>query len=310
MIPVLEVSELSKQFHERRAVINLSFTIGAGEIYGLLGPNGAGKTTTIGLVADIVPPSSGSVRILGHPTSSESERVRQDVGLVPQSLSLYPSLTAEENLRFFGLVYGMEGKELDGRVESLLELTGLVQRRADPVSVFSGGMKRRLNLACGLVHRPKLLLLDEPTVGVDPQSRERIFKAVEELASEGMAVVYTTHYMEEAERLCRRVAILDEGRLVAEGSVTDLANQLEMGSSIVVRFKQAPSEVLIKKLRERGARPANRDQFLWTGESAEELVPRVFRLAADEANAIADLVVHRPNLGEVFFHLTGKDLRD
>ncbi len=309
MTTILEVSGLSKQFDERRAVTDLSFTIGAGEIYGLLGPNGAGKTTTIGMVAAIVPPSSGSVRILGHPTS-KSELVRQDVGLVPQSLSLYPSLTAEENLRFFGLVYGVHGKRLDSRIESLLELTGLVQRRADPVSVFSGGMKRRLNLACGLVHRPKLLLLDEPTVGVDPQSRERIFAAVEELASEGMAVVYTTHYMEEAERLCRRVAILDEGRLVAEGSVTDLANQLEMGSSVVVTFKQTPSETLIEKLRERGARPADRGRFIWTGESADELVPEIFRLAADEANAIADLAVHRPNLGEVFLHLTGKDLRD
>jgi ABC-2 type transport system ATP-binding protein len=230
--------------------------------------------------------------------------------LVPQSLGLYPSLTAEENLRFFGLAYGFEGSDLRDRVESLLALSGLVQRRADPVAEFSGGMKRRLNLACGLVHRPKLLLLDEPTVGVDPQSRERIFTAVEQLASDGMAVVYTTHYMEEAERLCRRVAILDEGRLLAEGTVADLASRLENQSSITVTFKQPPSEILIGKLRERGARPTYRDRFVWTAGSAEEIVPAVFRLAADEQIAVRDLVVHRPNLGEVFLHLTGKDLRD
>jgi ABC-2 type transport system ATP-binding protein len=219
-------------------------------------------------------------------------------------------LTAEENLRFFGQIYRVEGKELTDRVENLLELTGLTERRADPVAVFSGGMRRRLNLACGLVHKPKLLLLDEPTVGVDPQSRERIFTAVEELASEGMAVLYTTHYMEEAERLCHRVTIMDEGRFVAEGTVQELANKLGRGSSIVVTFKRLPSSSLIGRMCGRGAHRSGVDRFSWTGISAEELVPDVFRWAAEDDNAVKELVAHPPNLGEVFLHLTGKELRD
>jgi ABC-2 type transport system ATP-binding protein len=232
------------------------------------------------------------------------------MGLVPQSLGLYPSLTAEENLRFFGKMYGVKGGKLEARVDALLELTGLTPRRSDPVAAFSGGMKRRLNLACGIVHDPGLLLLDEPTVGVDPQSRERIFNAVEELASSGMAILYTTHYMEEAERLCHRVAILDEGRLVAEGTVAELAGLLGKGSSIVVTFKQAPSESLVDLLQERDAEHIDTDRFLLSGNSAEELVPLLFQMAAAEDNTIKELVVHRPNLGEVFFHLTGKELRD
>ena len=167
---VLEVAELTKEFDQRKAVNGISFAVGAGEIYGLLGPNGAGKTTTIGMIASIVPPTSGRVHITGHSIASSPELIGRYVGFVPQSLSLYPSLTAEENLRFFGRVYEVQAKKLSNRIESLLELTGLSLRRADPVSTFSGGMKRRLNLACGLVHQPKLLLLDEPTVGVDPQS--------------------------------------------------------------------------------------------------------------------------------------------
>jgi ABC-2 type transport system ATP-binding protein len=307
---VLEVIDLAKQYHGREAVKGISFTIRAGEIYGLLGPNGAGKTTTIGMIATIISPSRGSVRISGHSTSSRSDIVRQGLGLVPQTPGLYPSLTAEENLRFFGRMYGVKGDKLEERVDTLLELTGLTPRRSDQVTTFSGGMKRRLNLACGLVHEPRLLLLDEPTVGVDPQSRERIFKDVEELASEGMAVIYTTHYMEEAERLCHRVAILDEGRLIAEGTVSELAGMLGEGGSIVVTFKRAPSKSLIDRLLERGARRDGADRFLWSGNTAEEIVPSLFQIAAAANNTIRELVVHRPNLGEVFLHLTGKELRD
>jgi ABC-2 type transport system ATP-binding protein len=303
---VLDVTDLTKRYGEREAVRGVSFGVLEGEIFGLLGPNGAGKTTTIGMIASAIPHSGGAIGILGHPAGSLNHRI----GLVPQDLGLYPSLTADENLRFFGRIYGVEGEELDNRVGSLLRLMGLTVRRDDPVSIYSGGMKRRLNLACGLIHEPKLLLLDEPTVGVDPQSRERIFTAVEELASRGMAVLYTTHYMEEAERLCHRVAIMDEGRFLAEGTVQELAGTVGTGNSISVTFKMPPSRSLIEKLNERGGRLSGPDRFIWTRSSAEMLVPDILRLAAEEANAVADLVVHRPNLGEVFLHLTGKDLRD
>jgi ABC-2 type transport system ATP-binding protein len=302
---VLEVSGLAKRYGEREAVRGISFSIRSGEIYGLLGPNGAGKTTTIGMIAAVIPRSGGTVHIVG--CSSEVERL---VGLVPQGLGLYPTLTAEENLYFFGRMYGVAEGELKGRVERLLELTGLTPRRAETVSVFSGGMKHRLNLACGLVHEPKLLLLDEPTVGVDPQSRERIFTAVEELAAGGMAILYTTHYMEEAERLCQRVAIMDEGRLVAEGTVQELASLIGKGSSVMVTFEMPPSETLLTKLHESGGRRAGEGRFSWSGDSVEEIVPALLQMAADENNPVRELVVHRPNLGEVFLHLTGKELRD
>jgi ABC-2 type transport system ATP-binding protein len=204
------------------------------------------------MVATIIPPSQGEVKITGLAAATAKGKL----GLVPQMLCLYPSLTAEEHLSFFGRMYGLERARLRTRVDDLLELTGLTPRRADRVATFSGGMQRRLNLACGLVHEPELLLLDEPTVGVDPQTRERIFTAVEELAARGMAVLYTTHYMEEAERLCHRLAIMDEGRIIAEGTVEELARLM------------------------------------------------------GEVTPIRELTVRRPNLGEVFFHLTGKALRD
>jgi ABC-2 type transport system ATP-binding protein len=252
---VLEVSDLKKSHGERAAVREVSFSIRAGEIFGLLGPNGAGKTTTIGMIASTVVPTGGEVRVLGRSATSQRSATKKHLGLVPQRICLYPPLTAEENLLFFGRMYGLGQSHLAERVEALLQLAGLTDRRHDRVSTFSGGMQRRLNLACGLVHEPQLLLLDEPTVGIDPQSRERIFTAVEKLAASGMAVLYTTHYMEEAERLCHQIAIMDEGRFVAEGSVTELAGLV--------------------------------------GE-------RVTKVA----------VVPRSNLGEVFFHLTGKELRD
>jgi ABC-2 type transport system ATP-binding protein len=307
---VLEVSDLTKSYGERRAVQEVSFSIRAGEVFGLLGPNGAGKTTTIGMIATIVTPTGGEVRVLGEPTDSRPKAAKGHLGLVPQRICLYPSLTAEENLLFFGRMYGLGRGRLAGRVDALLELTGLTARRQDQVSTFSGGMKRRLNLACGLVHEPKLLLLDEPTVGVDPQSRERIFTAVEELAASGMAVLYTTHYMEEAERLCHRLAIMDEGRFVAEGTVQQLARLMSAGGMMVVSFEEYPSESLLTRLRQLGARQVGFERFQMPGKSVEDLVSDLLHMASVENNSVRELVVHRCNLGEVFLHLTGKELRD
>ena len=303
---ILDVANLSKQYGDRRAVQGVSFHIGAGEVFGLLGPNGAGKTTTIGMVATIIPPSQGEVEITGVAAAG----VKSKLGLVPQKLCLYPSLTAEENLSFFGRMYGLEGARLRTRVDDLLELTGLAPRRADRVATFSGGMQRRLNLACGLVHEPELVLLDEPTVGVDPQTRERIFTAVEELAARGMAVLYTTHYMEEAERLCHRLAIMDEGRIIAEGTVDELAHLMGERGSAVVAFHSKPSSALAAYLKERGARQAGPHRFQMPGLSVEEQVTDLLNKASSEKTPIRQLTVHRPNLGEVFFHLTGKALRD
>ena len=306
---VLEVSDLSKSFGQRQAVRGISFSICGGEIFGLLGPNGAGKTTTIGMIATIVAASGGTVRVNGQ-GGADVDSFKRKVGLVPQQICLYPTLTAEENLRFFGRMYGLDGTGLETRVAAMLELAGLEPRRRDHVSDFSGGMQRRLNLACGLIHEPDLLLLDEPTVGLDPQSRERIFSSVETLASQGMAVLYTTHYMEEAERLCHRVAIMDEGRLVAEGTAEELASTVGEGQAVVVTFDRAPTARLRSRLDEHDAREGENHRFQLAGEAAEELIPDLLHLASDEKVPIKELVVHRPNLGEVFLHLTGKELRD
>ena len=310
---VLEVSNLSKSYGARSAVDGISFGIHAGEIFGLLGPNGAGKTTTIGVIATILRPSDGVVRVNGDSAAGKLGAVRRKVGLVPQQICLYPSLTSEENLRFFGKMYGLSDEALGVRVESMLGLVGLSPRRNDRVATFSGGMRRRLNLACGLIHEPELLLLDEPTVGLDPQSRERIFSVVEELAARGVAVLYTTHYMEEAERLCHRVAIMDEGRFVAEGTPRELSAKVGAGRTVAITFEKAPGPELRARLVSEGSRPSRQAGpyvFQLAGDSVEELVPELMTLASAEQNPIKELVVHQPNLGEVFLHLTGKELRD
>ena len=219
---VLDVSGLVKRYGDLTAVDGVSFHIRAGETYGLLGPNGAGKTTIISMVAGLVPANAGTVRVAGRDMTPSETEAKRSIGLVPQELAIYPDLTARENLKFFGRLQGITGKELTRRTSDVLELIGLSDRAGDLTKKYSGGMKRRLNIGIGLLHRPTLLILDEPTVGVDPQSRNSILESVERLSVEGMAVLYTTHYMEEAERLCDRIAILDEGLIQAEGTRDEL----------------------------------------------------------------------------------------
>ena len=310
MPPVLEVKDLSKRYQDRPAVHSLSFELSRGEIFGLLGPNGAGKTTTIGMIAGVLRPTAGSIRILGTDAVVSGRSVLRDLGLAPQTIALYPALTAEENLRFFGNLYGITGKRLDDRTRHLLEITGLSARAGEPISEYSGGMKRRLNLACALVHEPKLLLLDEPTSGVDPQSRERIYDALEALAEEGLALLLTTHYLEEAERLCHRLAILDEGRVAAEGTVEQLRALAGEEPSVEIVLARPPAAELEAKLLERHAIAEGPRHFHLRSSGAERLLPEILALAASEGNALEELLFHRPNLGDVFLRLTGKALRD
>ncbi|MGI8691084.1 MAG: ABC transporter ATP-binding protein [Thermomicrobiales bacterium] len=218
---VVEARDLHKTFGDREAVRGVSLTIRSGEIYGLLGPNGAGKSTTINMLATYLAPTSGAATIAGLPVTAGA-RVKRIIGVVPQEIALYDDMTAVENMRFFGEIYGITGGALADRITDLLTLVGLNDRRDDKVSEYSGGMKRRLNLAVSVIHRPRFLMLDEPTVGVDPQSREALFELTEKLRDDGMAILYTTHYMEEAERLCNRIAIMDEGQIVAQGTLEDL----------------------------------------------------------------------------------------
>jgi ABC-2 type transport system ATP-binding protein len=223
--PLIEALDLRVRYGERQALDGLSFAVRAGEVVGLLGPNGAGKTTTLLVLATLRRPDSGNARVAGRPTDRDGAAVRRVLGYVPQNLAVYPTLTARENLLFFARLFGLARAEARHAVEWALALVGLDDRADDVVATFSGGMQRRLNLACGLLHRPRVVLLDEPTVGVDPQSRERIFAAVRGQAAAGAAVLYSTHYMEEAERLCDRVVLLDGGRVVASGSPAALIGE-------------------------------------------------------------------------------------
>ena len=220
--PVLWCKDLRKRFKERLAVDGVGFEVAPGETYGLLGPNGAGKTTTISMICGLLRRDGGEVTVAGASLDRDPGQVKAAIGYVPQDVALYPDLSGLENLRFWGRMYGLAGRELDERVEATLEVVGLAERAGDKVAAYSGGMQRRLNIAAGLLHRPRLLVLDEPTAGVDPQSRNAILAQVEALGGEGVAVLYTTHYMEEAERLCDRVGIIDQGRLVAEGTRREL----------------------------------------------------------------------------------------
>jgi ABC-2 type transport system ATP-binding protein len=230
--PTLEVSSLRKSYGDLLAVDDVSFTLNRGELVGLLGPNGAGKTTTVSMISGLVVPDRGEVRIGGAPLSGDTDPKKRRIGLVPQDIALYEELTARANLVFFGALFGLAGGAADAAIQSALTLVGLVERADDRVGTFSGGMKRRLNLAAGLLHDPDIVLLDEPTVGVDPQSRHAIFSNLEELKRRGKALLYTTHYMEEAERLADRIVIIDHGKVVANDSVAGLRDGHSTGASL------------------------------------------------------------------------------
>jgi ABC-2 type transport system ATP-binding protein len=309
--PGIDIRHLAKRYGDFEALRDLSLEIRPGETFGLLGPNGAGKTTTLSMLSTLLPPTRGDARIFGRSLTEEVAEVRRLVGLAPQEISLYPDLTAQENLAFFGRLHGLRGAELSKRSDRLLELVGLTARGHDRVRTYSGGMKRRLNLACGLLHQPRLLLLDEPTVGVDPQSRENLFTAIRAIASEGTTILYTTHYMDEAERMCDRIAILDEGSMIAVGTLEELLELVGMGEvieihttavSMVERNLRALPEVT--RVETSGARI-----LIFVKSAARALGPISAALAEAEGE-VEEIEVYRVNLERVFMHLTGKELRD
>jgi ABC-2 type transport system ATP-binding protein len=281
---MLTLSNVRKTFGKTVAVDGLSLSVRKGEILGLLGPNGAGKSTSVSLSVGLLAPDSGTVTIddLGNPAEPA---VRLKIGVAPQAIALYDSLTGKENLHFFGEVYGLTGAALDQRVKWCLDFVGLADRQNDRAGEYSGGMKRRLNLAAALIHDPQLLLLDEPTVGVDPQSRNKIFESIEELHRQGRTIIYTTHYMEEAERLCDRIAIVDGGRLLARGTLAELLAQ-----------HGGPPTLMVKTNGE--------ERRMQSADPLAEL-NRVAATATIEA-----FQMERPTLEQVFLRLTGRSLRD
>lgn len=315
---LIDVQRLRVCFEGRCALEDLSFQVRAGELVGLLGPNGAGKTTTLSVLATLLQPTAGVARVAGHATDTEPRTVRRLLGLVPQSLAIYPTLTARENVRFFCQVLGLRGAAAADAGEEALALVGLAERGNDIVSTFSGGMQRRLNLACGLLHRPRVLLLDEPTVGVDPQSRERIFSAVRAQATAGAAILYSTHYMEEAERLCDRVVLIDNGRAIAVGTPAALVQAIGAGLRLIVITRSAlPSNWLRDLDGVAGSEPAaNGNCTLQRGNCVQVTIdelttaPRVLERAAALGGEVLEFRVHQPDLQDVFIRMTGRELRD
>ncbi len=308
---VLSCTGLRRSFGSLRAVDDVSFDIVAGETYGLLGPNGAGKTTTISMIAGILRADAGTVTVAGHTMTPSAMDAKRHIGLVPQDIALYPDLTARENLRFFARIQRVAPSDRTARIDEVLETIGLTDRADDRVSEFSGGMKRRLNIGVGLLHRPTLLILDEPTVGVDPQSRNAILDAVEALATDGMGVLYTTHYMEEAQRLCDRIGIVDRGTLVAGGTAAQLIGRL--GADDVVRLQIAGQVDRAADVLDGAAhgRPAvEGDTIVIVTPDAPARLPGLLAALADAQVAVTGVEVRRPDLEDVFLQLTGRALRD
>jgi len=312
--PILQANNLHKHYEKVHAVQGISFDIQPGEIFSLLGPNGAGKTTTISMLSCLLSPSEGDAIIDGHSVRTQANAVKQVIGVVPQEIALYPDLTARENLRFWGKMYNLSGARLKQRVDDTLEIAGLSDRANEKVETYSGGMKRRINIAVGLLNEPKLLFMDEPTVGIDPQSRRRILDTVLELNQRGLTVLYTTHYMEEAAELSRRIGIVDHGKLIALGTQDELTQLV--GESDTVRIGISgvgDTEALLATLARLdgvGHAALEEDELVLQASNANARLSDFIGAIGAAGGQIKSIRVAEPNLEAVFLHLTGRALRD
>jgi ABC-2 type transport system ATP-binding protein len=307
MAVVLEVRDLVKRYGSKPAVNKVSFSVKEGSCFGLLGPNGAGKSTTMKIITGVTESDEGIARVLGLDHRKDAAAIKRQVGYVPQELTLYETLSAASNLQFFGEMYGVKGAELKKRISEVLEVVGLSDRAKDPVKSFSGGMKRRINIAAALLHKPKLVILDEPTVGIDPQSRNHIFEMIRHLKRDGVTLVYSTHYMEEVEALCDDIAIIDHGQVAAQGSLDQLLEQYAV--------KAVYAEVegsLFLQTGVPGVTAINQHGKGWLLESPLplEAIGPISRHLLDQGAAVKALEVMRPSLESVFLKLTGTSLRD
>lgn len=314
MPPILQVHNLVKKYGDFTAVKGVSFDIQQGEIFSLLGPNGAGKTTTISMLSTLYDPTEGDATIAGHSIRKDPMAVRRVIGVVPQDLALYEDLTARENLEFWGQMYGLGGKALASRIAEVLEQIGLTERAKDRVRAFSGGMKRRVNIGVGLLHKPQLLFMDEPTVGIDPQSRRAILDTVKELNAQGMTVLYTTHYMEEAAEFSHRVGIIDHGQMIALGTQKELTRQVGQTETLLLHISEnddpaALAQSLIGLEGILQAQASDHQVSVITPQ-AEDVLAAVVGAANDRGIKIRSIDIREPNLEAVFLHLTGRALRD
>ncbi|MCH7344964.1 ABC transporter ATP-binding protein [Pelomonas sp. CA6] len=310
---VLSASGLRKRFGTREAVRGVSLSLRRGEILGLLGPNGAGKSTTVAMLCGLLRPDAGTVQVLGQPIGADADPRKARIGLVPQELALYEVLSARQNLEAFGRLYGLGGGLLAGRIERALALSGLQERARDRVDGFSGGMKRRLNIACALLHEPDIVVLDEPTVGIDPQSRNAIFDTLEQLRDQGRALIYTTHYMEEAQRLCERLVIMDHGEVIAQGRLRELLAGLAGACVLRLQWAAAPGAELEARLRALAGVQAlqrlDERTLRLTLAGAEHLAPTCAALGA-LGLPLQGLQTEEASVEQLFLALTGRQLRD
>lgn len=310
---MLDVIDLRKVFKDNVAVNDVNMYLGRGESVGLVGPNGAGKSTTIAMISTLLRPTSGDVRLDGVSVLNDPAPMRAVLGVVPQEVALYPELSAQENLEFFGSLYGLRGQKLALAVDDALELVGLSDRRRDVIKKYSGGMKRRINIAAALLHEPEFVIMDEPTVGIDPQSRNHILETVRTLNRErGLTVLYTSHYMEEVEQLCDRIYVMDHGKVIASGTNNEIKAILAADDTILLQL-EARNEVLESRLAELAAvRQVTRtdDGLKLITSHDDSVLSQVFRAAEAEGATITSLSVQKPSLEDVFLHLTGRALRD
>jgi ABC-2 type transport system ATP-binding protein len=308
----IEVVNLHKTFGETKAVQGMDFNVEQGEIYSLLGPNGAGKTTTISMLSCLLRPDEGDARIMGHSIKNEQMGVKSMLGVVPQEIALYEDLTARENLTFWGKMYGLRGGALKARVEEVLDIISLQDRAKERVGKYSGGMKRRVNIGVALLHKPQVIYMDEPTVGIDPQSRRNILDSVVDLKDQGMTVLYTTHYMEEAQELSDHIGIVDHGKMIANGTHDELVKLVGEQTRIDLTLDTEASTVLDEWRAVEGVSQVTAENGLVTvlvGDS-NEVLPRLFEMTNRLSARITSVDIQEPNLETVFLHLTGRALRD
>jgi ABC-2 type transport system ATP-binding protein len=308
----IELNNLQKSFGDLKAVDGVSFAVLEGEIFSLLGPNGAGKTTTLSMLSTLLRPDDGDAFVLGHSIRSEPMKVKESLGVVPQEIALYEDLSARENLVFWGKMYGLRGTALKNRVDEVLETIGLTDRQKGRVGKFSGGMKRRVNIGVALLHKPRVIYMDEPTVGIDPQSRRSILDSVVSLKDQGMTVLYTTHYMEEAQELSDHIAIMDNGKVIAAGTPDELVKLVGQSDRITLTINSESTRILEQWRSTPGVQKISEEDGKLTllVDDSNRVLPRLFDAAAVSGIRITSVEIQVPNLESVFLHLTGRALRD
>lgn len=314
-VDLLSVQDLRKSFGQFEAVKGVSFSVKKGESYGLLGPNGAGKSTTINMITGLFPPTSGTIFLNDIDVVKNPKQAQKWIGVVPQEIALYQEMSARENLKFWGRLYDLSGKELNKKVDEVLEIIGLTDRAKDKVGTFSGGMKRRVNIGAAILHQPQILIMDEPTVGIDPQSRNHILETVKRLNEEGMTIIYTSHYMEEVEYLCERIGIIDHGEVIASGTLHELREKMEDSSRMKLTIDGKPQNTgkitqALENLFSKKEFQLQNNELTVFHKDPQSILSELIQSVTVTGTRITSVDIVEPNLESVFLHLTGRNLRD